>query len=288
MLIELLFSNLIFAKQLCVENCDENGNPLERVERSKSYGEKIEKVTDPGKEVLNKPETPKNKYQKPREKAHIHDENTLESNIPGYFRELPANSEHAFVFSAKDPANDVLFGVTAGSKIKVIIRQNIKTSPNIPTPVVGEVVAGQFKGATLFGEATLESDLKRVVIKFSSLSGAGLSSSYSINGRGLDPEGRLGVEGQYHAEDWKYGIASFFSTGAAIAVDSQVERTQTMAGAYSESPSASNAVKKGVAASLGKVADRLADRASNVPGFTEIEGPIFLTVILDGPPKVNR
>jgi hypothetical protein len=226
--------------------------------------------------------------QKPRKKVDFHEEIGLESNLPGYFTSLPANTEHAFVFSAKEPANDVLFGVNAGTKIKVVIRQNLKASPNVPTPVVAEVVSGQFKGATLFGEATLESDLKRVLVKFTHLGGAGLISNYAINGRGLDPQGRIGVEGEYHAEDWKYGLASFFSTGAAIAVDSQVERTQTITGTYSESPSAGNAVKKGVAGSLGKVADRLAERAAQVPGFTEVEGPIFMTVVLDGPPKVVR
>lgn len=285
MLIELLFANVVLAKQLCVDYCDENGNPVQRDERAQLEPTKTNETESFGRRRIR---IPQKEHQKPREKVRYPIENALESNLPSYFSDLPANTEHNFVFAAKEPANDILFGAEAGSKIKVVIRQNIKASPNLPTPVVGEVVAGKFKGATVFGEATLESDLKRVVVKFSSLSGVGFASTYTISGRAIDPQGRIGMEGQYHAEDWKYGIASFFSTGAAIAVDSQVERTQTITGTYSESPSAANAVKKGVAASLGKVAARLAERAANVPGFTEIEGPIYMTIVLDGVPRVNR
>lgn len=286
MLLNLLFLSLAFGKPICVEHCDENGNPLPKKERTQEESSTHKDSSQEKVEIH--PKTPPKTAQKPRNKVSFSRENDLDSNLPSYFTDLPANSEHSFVFSSKEPANDVLFGVNAGSKIKVVIRQNIKASPNVPTPIAGEVLAGQFKGATVYGEATLESDLKRVVLKFTGLSGAGLDSSYSIQGRGLDPQGRLGIEGNYHAEDWKFGLASFFSTGAAIAVDSQVERTPTTAGGYAESPSASNAVKKGVAGSLGKVADRLMERAGSVPGYTEIEGPIFTTIILETPPKVLR
>ncbi len=286
MFLNLLFLSLAFGKSLCVEHCDENGNPLPKKERTqeesiaqKDFGQ--EKTDTPSKT------TPKN-AQKLRRKVSFQRENDQDSNLPSYFADLPANQEHSFVFTSKEPANDVLFGVHAGAKIKVVIRQSIKASPNVSTPVVGEVVSGQFKGAMVFGEATLESDLKRIVIKFTGLSGGGLASSYTLQGRGIDPQGRIGIEGNYHAEDWKYGLASFFSTGAAIAVDSQVERSQTITGGYAESPSASNAVKKGVAGSLGKVADRLMERAASVPGFTEVEGPIYMTVVLEATPKAIR
>jgi hypothetical protein len=283
MIITFLFVSMIHAKPICVENCDENGNPLPRKERSQG---ELHGIAEPVELTSTKSaKIPPHIEQKPRKKLNILVENEADSNLPSYFAALPANYEHSFVFTAKEPANDVLSGIHAGTKIKVVIRQNIKASPNVPTPVVGEVLVGQFKGATVYGEATLESDLKRIVLKFTGLSGAGLTSSYSIQGRGLDPQGRIGVEGNFHAEDWKYGIASLFSTGAAIAIDSQVERNPTIAGGYAESPSASNAVKKGVAGSLGKVADRLMERAGSVPGFTEVEGPIFMTVILDAPPK---
>lgn len=286
MLLNLLLLSLAFAKPLCVDHCDENGNPIPKIERVQSDTEgKSQSLSEKGSVPVK---NTSNTDQKPRKKVIIHSEIGSDSNLPSYFADLPANQEHGFVFSSKEPANDILFGVNAGSKIKVVIRQNIKASPNMPTPVVGEIIAGQYKGATVYGEATLESDLKRVVLKFTGLSGGGLTSSYAIQGRGLDPQGRLGIEGNYHAEDWKYGIASLFSTGAAIAVDSQVERNPTIVGGYAESPSASNAVKKGVAGSLGKVADRLMERAGSVPGYTEIEGPIFTTLILEAPPKALR
>lgn len=286
MLVEFLLVTAAFAKPLCVENCDENGNPQIKKERLQESSRPNPGLMEGKNEKAIK--TPPNMNQKRRKKVVFQKENDLESNLPGYFADLPANAEHSFVFVAKEPANDVLSGISAGAKLKIVIRQSIKASPNVPTPVVGEVIAGQFKGATVFGEATLDSDLKRVLIKFTGLSGVGLASSYSIQGRGLDPRGRIGIEGNYHAEDWKYGIASLFSTGAAITVDSQVERNPTIAGGYAESPSASNAVKKGVAGSLGKVADRLMERAASVPGFTELEGPLFVTVVLEAPPRAIR
>jgi hypothetical protein len=296
MIIELLFASFAFAKDVCLkDNCDELSEAKPKIERETSENQKSSAENQ--QNVNGKPTDLSDIAQKNRKKFNsaAQDKKTrlyvvpgAESNLPDYFRNLPANSEHQFVFTPKSEANAVIPGFDRGARIKIVIRQSIKASPNVPSPVVGEVISDSFKGSYVYGEATLEGDLKRVIFRFSSLGGGHLESHYAIKGSGVDPQGRVGYEGRYHAEDWKYGIASFFSTGAAIAIDSQVERSQTSTGGYAEAPSASNAVKKGVAGSLGRVAERMADRAEKVPGFTEIEGPIYMTLVLEEKPKVTR
>lgn len=297
MILELLLVSVAHAKEVCIGSCDEAGLQKPRIERMTHDNEKRNVQSDSRNEgrshnmenqLEKKNETSRKKSNAATRTSHLYVDPDEETNLPRYFKDLPASGEHEFVFTPKTEANDVLFGFTKGSKIKVIIRQNIVASPNVPTPVVGEIITESLKGAFLYGDATLENDLKRVIIKFSHLGGGILNAQYSIKGMGLDPQGRVGVEGNFHSEDLKYGIASFLSTGAAIAVDSQVERSQNITGGYSEAPSVSNAVKKGVAGTLGKVADRMATRAEQVPGYTEIEGPIYMTVVLDDKPKTNR
>ena len=288
MIIELLFASFAFGKDICIQgNCEGDSLEPQRIER-KGIGSQPDLTNITQGTMIKKLESQSKTNITARKTIRVYHEPSGETNLPEYFQNLPANTEHNFVFTPKTEANDVLPGVNRGTRIKVVIKQSLKASPNLPTPVVGEVISDSMKGSYIYGEAILEGDLKRVTFKFSSLGGGRLLSHYLIKASGLDTQGRIGYEGDYHAEDWKYGIASFLSTGAAIAVDSQVDRSQTINGNYTEAPSASNAVKKGVAGSLGKVAERMAERAAQVPGFTEIEGPIYLTVVIEDKPKVSR
>lgn len=287
MILSIFFMSLVHAKEICVNDCEGDVQTPARViqttESKKQESVVVEtKKTD---KVIKLKQKRNDEVRAPSSRLY---QNQEESNLPPYLSDIGSNGAHEFVFQAKTEANDNIPGLNRGSKIKVVIRQSIKASPSIPTPVVAEIISSSLKGSYVYGEATLENDLKRVVFKFSSLAGGGLDNHYSIKGSGLDVHGRVGQEGDYHSEDWKYGIFSFLSTSAAIAVDSQVERSQTITGNYAESPSASNALKKGVAGSMGKVAERMAERAANVPGFTEIEGPIYLTLVLDEKPKSTR
>mgnify|MGYP000869456989 CR=1 FL=1 len=211
------------------------------------------------------------------------------SNLPPYFNKLAANSiESSFVVIPKTEARKKLDGLSSGSILKIVIQQDIVASNQVPTPIVGTVVSGLYKDSKVYGEAILDNELKRVLFNFKTISGGRLIQEYSLKASGLDVLGRVGMTGKYHADDISFGIASFFATATAIAADSQVERSKNNNGDYVENPSAENATKKGVAGALGKVAERLSNRAMTAPGRTEVEGPLLLQLILEEPPYFKR
>lgn len=212
-----------------------------------------------------------------------------DTNLPGYFFNLNANEvEDGFAFTPKTEPKQKLSGLTAGSVLKLVIRQDIVASSKVPTPIVGTIVSGLYEGSKVYGEAILDDELKRVLFNFKTITGGSISREYIIKASGLDVLGRVGMQGDYHADDITFGIASFFATATAIAADAQVERSKNAHGDYVENPSAENATKKGVAGALGKVAERLSNRAINAPGRTEIQGPLLLQVILDESPYIKK
>ncbi|MFN3453754.1 MAG: hypothetical protein ACK41T_02265 [Pseudobdellovibrio sp.] len=212
-----------------------------------------------------------------------------ESNLPQYFAKLSSNSvENVFVVLPKSAAQKKLDGLSSGSILKIIIKQDIVASSRVPTPVVGIVVSGLYKDSKVYGEAILDDELKRILFNFKTISGGSILSEYSLKASGLDVLGRVGMKGSYHADDITFGIASFFATATAIAADSQVERSKNSQGDYVENPSAENATKKGVAGALGKVAERLSNRAMNAPGRTEVEGPLLVQLVLDEAPYLKK
>jgi len=310
MLLVFVIVNISNAKVICEGNCQgikPQSRQDSRVDKKPAEAAaKLEKTTDAetldttaidvDDKVTEKPLVGKlhgkkyvaQKYFEPK-RSMSSENNEFGSNLPGYFTNLTANSiENTFVVVPKLEARKKLNGLSSGSILKIIVKQDIVASSQVPTPIVGEVINGSYKGSKIYGEAILDNELKRVLFNFSSLSGGRIFSEYSLKASGLDVLGHVGMKGDYHADDITFGIASFFATATAIAADSQVERSRNSQGDYVENPSAENATKKGVAGALGKVAERLSNRAMNAPGRTEIEGPLLLQVILAEAPYFKK
>lgn len=281
----LIFTNEIHAKVICTEDCQGHLPSKSRQEESESINEEksLNKVSNESKIVGKK--TIVNNIKRGISSEEV----SNSSNLPPYFNKLAANSiESSFVVIPKTEARKKLDGLSSGSILKIVIQQDIVASNQVPTPIVGTVVSGLYKDSKVYGEAILDNELKRVLFNFKTISGGRLIQEYSLKASGLDVLGRVGMTGKYHADDISFGIASFFATATAIAADSQVERSKNNNGDYVENPSAENATKKGVAGALGKVAERLSNRAMTAPGRTEVEGPLLLQLILEEPPYFKR
>lgn len=293
-----LYTNLIQAKVICEGNCQGGAKPKPRQERILSNIQ--ESTEEPERDSIEKPLVGKNhgkryiaqKYFSNQSDQVVSDSseyNVGETNLPSYFTNLPSSPiESSFVVLAKSEAKKKLEGLTSGSILKIIIKQDIVASIKVPTPIVGQIVDGSYKGSKIYGDAILDDELKRILFNFKTISGGSLNQEYSLKASGLDVLGRVGMNGKYHADDISFGIASFFATATAIAADSQVSRSRNNNGDWVEEPSAENATKKGVAGALGKVAERLSNRAMSAPGRTEVEGPLLLQVILDESPILKK
>ncbi len=292
------------AKVICTNDCNGVAKPKTRQEpeailskkQFESTQEEVEENTSEDMPLVGQAHGKKYVAQKYFSKLTDQSRNVSsveilsdDSNLPQYFTKLTSNSvENVFVVLPKTEAKKKLEGLTSGSVLKIIIRQDIVASSKVPTPVVGIVVSGLYKNSRVYGEAVLDDELKRILFNFKTISGGSISHEYSLKASGLDVLGRVGMKGSYHADDITFGIASFFATVTSIATDSQVERSKNSNGDYVENPSAENSAKKGLSGALGKVAERLSNRAINAPGRTEVEGPLLVQLVLDESPYLKK
>lgn len=297
----IISAQVVHAKVICVGDCQGGVKPKSRQEQTPVIKTQPEAIIEDNSSSEEMPLVGKNHGKKYIAQKYFSDSSApsgnissevvtdRESNLPQYFTNLSSNSvENVFVVLPKTEAKRKLDGLASGSILKIIIKQDIVVSSRVPTPVVGIVVDGLYKDSKIYGEAILDDELKRVLFNLKTITGGSISREYILKASGLDVLGRVGMQGDYHADDITFGIASFFATATAIAADSQVERSKNNNGDYVENPSAENATKKGVAGALGKVAERLSNRAINAPGRTEIQGPLLLQVILDEPPYIKK
>jgi hypothetical protein len=194
-----------------------------------------------------------------------------DSNLPPYYRNVDRSAFSASekAVYATPPKGNKLPGVEPGDTFKAVLQQSIKASPSVPTPVRAVITSGIMTGHFAMGTATLDKELKRILITFSklrSLSGG----SYDIYATALSEDGRVGIEGDYHTENDKFFVSELAASTAAAMADSTIQRQQTPLGGWVQEPSFANHVKQGAVAALSKTSSRIADAARSAPEWTEI------------------
>jgi hypothetical protein len=129
------------------------------------------------------------------------------------------------------------------------------------------VPRGPLKGAIFVGEATLDRELKRVLLGFSKIRTAS-GSVYSLQAQALSTSGQVGLVGEHHSETGMFFLAEMASATAAGIADSTINRTQTAFGTFVQEPSLSTSAKQGAATALARTSDRLAEKVRSVPEST--------------------
>lgn len=284
-----LISTLAQAKYVCTTDCDETTESFSE-ERSNKKDTSFQKENT--KEALTYLEQQKNragkKYYAPDEQVRpakrrsIKKYKNLQSNLPDYYLEEDPPENPTFtkpwrVVSTTEQTR--IYGLNAGTQAMARINQDILVSPGTPQPILAEIMTGQFKGARLLGEATLERDLHRVLMKFHHISYDG--DQIRIAANTLDHNGKVGITGEYVAEDKALMAGSFLSTFLSGFTDSSVERHRDATGNYVDEPTVTNQAKKGLTATLSKAADRMESRANQMPGYTVVKGPVIVQVVFE-------
>jgi hypothetical protein len=273
------------AKGVCARDCDEN---------TESFGSKKEQIPS---QAVNAKEAvsylSKEKREPSRQSYTPSQTNTvkrhgvkkfpnLESNLPDYYQEEEAPDNPSFtkpwrVVGTTEQTR--IYGLNPGVSAMARIDQDILISPGTPQPILAEIVTGPYKGARLLGEASLERDLHRVLVKFHHISHDG--DQIRIVANALDHGGKIGITGEYVAEDKALIAGSFLSTFLSGFTDSSVERHRNADGDYVDEPTVTNQAKKGLTATLSKAADRMETRANQMPGYTKVEGPVLVQVVFE-------
>ena len=208
-----------------------------------------------------------------------------DTNLPQYYQGIDRSQ-----FKASDrvvfvPQNEAvkLKSVKAGDIFQSVIEQEIKASPSVPTPIRAMVISGELKGGFFLGEATLDRELKRIILTFAKVR-TPEGKTYQIKASGLAPKGTIGLEGEYHSQAGSFFVAELASAAAAGFLDSTINRNQTTFGTYVQEPSLQNSTKSGLVTALSKSADRLAEQTRQAPEFTEIGGYQPIQVIVQEEP----
>jgi hypothetical protein len=208
------------------------------------------------------------------------------SNLPGYYAnvdrsEVEASEKVVYVPKASPPKLD---GLKSGDVIWAVVEQELVASPSVPTPVRALAVSGRYKGGIFLGEATLDRELKRVLLNFTKLRLKDRDEVFHLKASGLSPKGSVGLEGDYSSQAGKFFVAELASAAAAGMVDAKINRTQTAQGGYVQEPSLSNAGKTAAVSALSKTTERMAEGARGAPEFTKVSGYQEIQVIVQEDP----
>jgi hypothetical protein len=216
-------------------------------------------------------------------------------NLPSYFFGARTESSEesfvqkdAFVVVPEKQMGALLPGLRAGDILQAVLEQAIKASPSVPTPIRARVSAGRFRGVFLLGTATLDRELKRVLLSFERLRIQGSELSYQLKATGLGQSGQVGLEGEHHTSEGAYFAAELGAATIAGYADATTTKSQNWLGSYQAEPNPANAVKQGVAQSLSRTAERFAERARQAPEYTEIDaGQSIQIIIQESPTEVS-
>lgn len=225
-----------------------------------------------------------NRYQKVGFKRAI--AHKKPSNLPDYYQDI----DHTGI-TAKDASVYVserskvrLHGLTTGDVITAVIEQEIKASPSVPTPIRAVSLSSKHRGAYFLGEATLDQELKRILITFTKLRLPDSEEVFAIKAAGLSPIGTVGIEGEYSSQAGKFFFAELASATAAGVVDSTIMRQQTTVGGYVQEPSLANSARQGLVTALSRSADRNAELVKQAPEFTLVKGYQEIKILIQEDP----
>lgn len=211
-------------------------------------------------------------------------------NLPGYMSTdgRRPGSPDGFVLVAEKTSGALLPGVRAGDVLIGVLEQSVKASPSVPTPIRVRITAGKLRGAIVLGAATLDRELKRILLVFERLRIPGNETAYALRATGLAPSGQVGLEGDHHTQERTYFAGEILAAAAAGYADATTQRTQTLTGGYQIEPSVGSAAKQGAVTALSKTADRFAERSRTAPEYTEIEaGREVQIIIQESPTEVS-
>lgn len=208
-----------------------------------------------------------------------------ETNLPAYFRgtKRPAGSLDQVVFVAKGTTRKMT-EVSVGDMVPALVEQSIKASPSVPTPVRALVTRGPLKGSVFVGEATLDRELKRVLIRFTKIRTA-QGSVFTLDAQALSQSGQVGLIGEHDSDTGVFFLAEMASATAAGIADSTINRSQTAFGTFVQEPSLSTSTKQGAATALARTSDRLAEKVRSAPESTTTNPFQEIRILIQDAPK---
>lgn len=274
----------VMGKSICIgQDCDFKDTPIGTYPDKPEKERKLEQLSQPALEkTVTHSRTQPQPLRRKKSRAYLKEP----TNLPDYLQNIDRSEMVASSDAVYNPPErpQKLKGLKSGDLLHAVIEQEIKASQTVPTPIRALVTTGFFKGSYLQGEATLDRELKRVLLTFDRLHLRNKAHSYRLKASGLSLKGSVGLEGHYVTQTGKFFVYELASATAAGLVDSSIQRQQTTTGGYVQEPSLSNSAKSGAVSALSKTTERLAERVRTAPEYTELKGYKEIQVIIQENP----
>lgn len=167
-----------------------------------------------------------------------------------------------------------------GTVFKALIQNDIIAYVGSTSPIEAVILEGEYKGALLLGNATMDVQTKRVNIAFSQIRKRNSQVSYSVSGLVRDKSGDLGLDATHESFYWNYFFAEAALNTASGFANATTERTKNRDGNYEITPSIDSSAKQGVAIGLAKAGDRISDRLKSAPEYVTAKSPFVVQVVI--------
>jgi hypothetical protein len=125
-------------------------------------------------------------------------------NLPTYF---VVRSEPKEISIIAPQGKGKIPGLLVGDVLQGVIPHSVIAFPDEKAPVLAEVTAGKFKGATIVGHSKLERNSKRVFIEFTHMTFR--KQTVELAATALTSDGQPGFVGEYHSQELKYFTGDF-------------------------------------------------------------------------------
>ena len=235
----------------------------------------------PGEERLahQQPEFSNHRVPQAKSRNLKPDSNPEIGNLPAYARRRSKVSESDIpTIVPKNSDFNQLIDLHRGEILRAVINQDFVGYLGSKSPVSARVIYGNYKGAILLGEATLDQNTKRVNVNFSAIRPDGSGTTYTMNGILTSDEGLLGVAGEYESNYWRYFWAESLANAVGGFADANTQKNQTFWGSFAPVPSVDTASKQGIASGASHTADRLGERMRSIQEITTVHGPIIVQI----------
>lgn len=175
-----------------------------------------------------------------------------------------------------------------GDQFECLISQDIIGYVGSLSPVSAEVLSGPYKGSKFIGNATMDSQTKKVIVAFNKLVLSSQKSVLTLAASLQDTDGALGVKGAHSSRYWSYFFTAVLSRAAQGYASSQVDQSRNFFGDFVPQPTTKNAAKVAAAEAAAQTAQILEDEVRNRPEYTTVKGPLLTRVFITKTPTLRR
>jgi hypothetical protein len=168
--------------------------------------------------------------------------------------------------------------IKPGDVLKAVINHNIVAYAGSKSPVTAHVLEGNFKGATILGEAFLDASTKRINVTFKTIRPMKGKDPYSFTGILLAEDGMMGIEGRYESNYWNYFWAEALSNTVAGFADATTKKSQNIWGSNTPDPGLDPSARQGISHSFARTADRIAEKGRNAPETATVTAPTIIQI----------